>query len=229
MILVFRHGATISPGYLGELMAGLGVPVETVPLYAGARPPDHLEFSGVVSLGGVMGAYDGDRYPWLEEEKRYLRAAVAAGIPVLGVCLGCQLLADALGGRVYRAPTTEIGVLSVQLTDAGSRHPVVSQLDRPTLVWHQDTWEAPPGAELLAATDEYPHAFALGSALGVQSHPETTPEMLKEWIEGEGPAYFDRIGVDPDGLLAELEARRHDTESMAHRLFGAWLAGIGFR
>ncbi len=223
-IAVLRHGADIPAGYLGDALAAAGVAVETVPLYAGAPLPDAGDVAAVVSLGGVMGAYDTDRYPFLEAEQRFLREAVTAGLPVLGICLGCQLLAAALGGRAYRAAEIELGFVPVGLTMAGDRDPVVRELDRPTLVWHQDTWDPPPEATLLAATDFYPQAFRAGTALGIQPHPEATPAIAARWAATEGLDHFDRAGVYAGELLASMEAAAAESEAMAKRLFGAWLA-----
>ncbi len=223
-IAVLRHGADIPAGYLGDALTAAGVPVETVPLYAGAPLPEVGEVAGVVSLGGVMGAYDTDRFPFLDAEKRFLRAAVDAGVPVLGVCLGCQLLADVLGGEAYRAGAIELGYLEVRHTDAGAADPVVRELDGPTLVWHQDTWDLPPGAALLAQTDSYPQAFRLGTVVGIQPHPEATPGIAREWAATEGLDHFDRAGVDRDELLAAMDAGQAAAAAMAKRLFGAWLA-----
>ncbi len=222
-VLVLRHGADIPPGYLGDVLAASGRPVETVPLYAGARVPDGFDYSAVVSLGGVMGAYDVDRYPYLAAEKRYLADAVRRDIPVLGICLGCQLLADALGGRAYRAPAVELGFIELVLSAAGARDPVVAAFDAPTLVWHQDTWDPPPDAAVLARTDRYLQAFRSGSALGIQPHPEATPEIVKAWVEAHDGSHFDEAGIDPSDLLAAAEAARDVGAAMATRLFEAWL------
>ncbi len=223
-IAILRHGADIPAGYLGDAIAAAGVPAETVPLYAGAPLPAVGDVSAVVSLGGVMGAYETDRYPFLAAEKGFLREAVEAGVPVLGVCLGCQLLADALGGRAYRAEEIELGYMEVRRTDAGTADPVVRELDGPTLVWHQDTWDPPPGAELLAETDVYPQAFRAGTALGIQPHPEATPAIARVWAATEGLDHFDRAGVDRDDLLAALDGGEAAAAAMAKRLFGGWLA-----
>lgn len=223
-IAVLRHGPDIPAGLLGDALAAAGVPVETVPLYAGAPLPAVGECAAVVSLGGVMGAYDADRYPFLDAERRFLREAVDAGLPVLGICLGCQLLADALGGRAYRAPQIELGYLEVRRTAAGAVDPVVGELDGPTLVWHQDTWDLPPGAELLAETDAYPQAFRLGTAVGIQPHPEATPEIARRWAATEGLDHFERAGVEAERLLGAMNAGEPAAAAMAKRLFGGWLA-----
>lgn len=223
-IAVLRHNADVPSGLLGDALAEAGVPVETVPLYAGAPLPEVGECGGVVSLGGVMGAYDEGRYPFLADEKRFLQAAADRGLPVLGICLGCQLLADALGGAAYRAPRIEIGVLDVTLTERGAADPVLRELDSPTLVWHQDTWDLPPGAELLAETADYPQAFRAGRVLGIQPHPEATPEIARAWAATEGLDHFARAGLDREELLAAVDSASAGAAAMAKRLFGAWVS-----
>ena len=222
-VLVLRHGADIPAGYLGDVLADAGAPVVTASLHAGSAVPDHLDWSAVVSLGGEMGAYQEDRYPYLAAEKAFLRKAADAGLPVLGVCLGCQLLADALGGRAYRAPLVEMGVLTPELTPAGAADPVIGRLDGPVLIWHQDTWETPPGAELLARTDRHPMAFRRGSVVAMQPHPEVSPEILAGWLEIAPARHFEEAGMTPAELLAAVEGQREEGEALARRLFGAWV------
>jgi GMP synthase (glutamine-hydrolysing) len=90
-------------------------------------------------------------------------------------------------------------------------------------VWHGDTWDAPPGATLLAETDEHPHVFRVGSALGIQAHPEATPYIVARWIADHGGGDFERTGVDPGGFLADVSAGAASQRAMALRLFGAWI------
>ncbi len=201
-VALLRHGPTIGPGYLGEVLADRGIPAVTVALYSGAPLPDPEDVSAVVSLGGLMGAYEEDRYPYLTAEKAYLRGAVGAGLPVLGICLGCQLLAATLGGRAFRAASAEVAVASIELTAAGRADPVTIHLDGPVLVWHQDTWEPPSGAVVLARTDGYPQAFRLGSALGLQPHPEASPEITAEWIATGGREWLAERGFDSTPLAS---------------------------
>jgi len=222
-VLVLTHGYDIPAGYLGDVLADAAIPAETVPLDAGATIPDHVDWSAAVSLGGLMGAYEEERYPYLREEKRYLRDAVAGDMPVLGICLGCQLLADTLGGRAYRAPESEVAVDTVSLTPLGVEDPVVAALNGPTLIWHQDTWELPPDADLLAETDRCPQAFRKGSALGIQPHPEASPEIVKGWIDHGGREWLAERGYDADELLGAVESTRDTSERVGRAVFEAWV------
>lgn len=226
-VVVLQHGPQVPPGYVAAALAAAGVESEVVPLHTGAAMPSVDGWDGIVSLGGAMGAYDETKYPFLVTEKALLRDAVAAGVPVLGLCLGCQLLADALGGRAYLADAPEIIFASIPRTEAGAVDPVVGLMTDPVLSFHQDTWDLPPDATLLAATEDHPQAFRLGSALGIQSHPEASPELVAEWIVSEvGERHLAVAGVDGSELIAAMAAGRDESRAMAARVFAAWLAEV---
>jgi GMP synthase (glutamine-hydrolysing) len=223
-IVVLQHGPQVPPAYLQPALEAAGADYEVVPLHAAAPVPGLDGRDGIVSLGGAMGAYDGADYPYLITEKDLLRSAVAAGVPVLGICLGCQLLADALGGRAYRAERPEIAFTTIPLTAEGAADPVVGVMTDPALTFHQDTWDLPPGGVLLAATSAYPQAFRLGPGLGIQSHPEAPPELIAQWIVSDvGAGHLAIAGVDGHALVAAMEDARAVSEAMAARLFAAWL------
>jgi GMP synthase-like glutamine amidotransferase len=137
--------------------------------------PSLDELAGLVVLGGPMGVGDVEQHPYLAGEIDLLAAAVAADVPVLGVCLGAQLLACALGGTVGPAGVAEVGIGNVALTPAGERDGVLGPSGRvvPVLHWHEDTFTIPPGAESLASSDRCVNqAFRVGRAYGLQFHAE---------------------------------------------------------
>jgi len=185
-VLVLQHAPWERPGLIAQVLAddAPGVPVltRTVVSDAAAELPAATDLAAIVVMGGPMNADDDARYPGLATERRLLADAVAADVPVLGVCLGMQLLARALGAAVHRGHGTELGFAPVTV---GAPDPVLSPLGpRPTVLhWHSDAADLPFGATLLAATTTTPvQAFRAGSALGLQFHLEMTDTLLAEWL-----------------------------------------------
>ena len=180
----------------------------------------------VVLLGGYMSAYEEDRFPWLADEKAYARKAVERGIPVLGICLGAQLLADALGGRAYRADRPEVGVVPLFFTPEGRTDPVVGPLPPKVFAFHQDTFDLPPDAVLLARSDRFDHIFRVGSALALQFHPETPTDLALSWGEEAADSILAPAGVSLDDYTTMM--RQHDAQLAvaADGLFSRWLAGL---
>lgn len=224
-VLVLRHGDDIPLGILGEVLEERRVAVDEVWLHAGQTIPPLEGYDGLVVLGGEMGAYDEERFPWLVDEKAAIRRAHGAGLPTFGICLGSQLIADALGGSAYLADSPpEIGVVEPALTVEAAEDPVLRHLDRPVVAFHQDTWDPPPGATVLARSDTYNHAFRLGSAVAVQSHPEATTGIVEEWTTHDGArALMDRAGIDGEELLHTIRRSEPIRREMSRRLFNAWV------
>jgi GMP synthase-like glutamine amidotransferase len=173
------------PGLLGPVLEDAGLHTVVVRLDRGQElpPPDGL--GGVVVMGGAMGVHDTEEFPWLEDERRWIAAAVAADVPVLGVCLGAQQLAAALGATVRTGPAPEIGVGAVSLTPEGRADPVLGPEGEDVAVihWHGDTFDIPAGAVRLATGDRYPNqAFRYGRAVyGLQFHIEVDDAMAEAW------------------------------------------------
>lgn len=224
-LYILENDPIVPAGYLGDLLRDRATPSATIQLHAGDRLPELEQAAAVVLLGGTMGVYDERQYPYLTEEKAFVGAAVAAGIPTLGICLGCQLLAEALGGRAYLAPRVECRFDALDLTSAGSGDSIMASFRKAAVLsWHQDTWDLPPGAELLARSPEYPQAFRLGSALGIQPHPEATPEIVAGWASSPvGAAMLRSVGVAPEELVATLSTNRQESEKTARSFFAGWL------
>lgn len=186
--VAIQHVPFEGPGAIAAEAARRGTALEICHLYAGAALPDPLSLGGLVVMGGPMGVSDTAAHPWLAEELRLIGAAHAAGVPLLGVCLGAQLLAAALGARVYPGPTPEIGPGTVALSDAGRRDPVLGatgQVALPVVHWHGETFDLPSGATHLAASDLYPNqAFrADAHAYGLQFHVEVDEVLAEGWRE----------------------------------------------
>src|SRR5215831_8895799 len=158
---VLQHIRCEPPGLFSGPLRDRGYVVETVELDEGGRLPDWREAGLVLAMGGPMGAYDEAAHPWLAAEKRWIAAAVGAGTPYLGVCLGSQLLAASLGAEVRPGDTPEVGVLPVEVTAAGRADPVFGVLGGsfPALQWHGDTFAIPAGAVHLARSSALFHAW----------------------------------------------------------------------
>lgn len=220
-IAVVHHERDSSVGRLGPHLAQHQT--IDVPAWEGAFP---AEVDAAIITGGVMGAYDTADHPWLAEEKRWIAGLVEADLPVLGICLGCQLLADSLGGRAYLADLPEVGVIGIHYTTAGANHPIVSLLGERALFVHQDTFELPPGATLLASTAAYPAAFELGSALALQPHPETPAVEAESWADAEDFHLLERAGLPREEYSAQLAAHEDYADAVAEELFGAWFSKL---
>lgn len=185
-VLILQHHPEEGPGSLGEFLLGKGADLATVHAYKGEQPPAGPEgFAALVSMGGPMNVYEEDKYPWLAPENRLLAKSAHAGLPILGICLGAQLLAKALEAKVVRSPQEEIGWYDAELTAVAEADPLLAGVAPkvPVMQWHGDMFQVPEGGRLLATGQPCPHqAFGWKNAYGLQFHVEVTPEILKAWF-----------------------------------------------
>ncbi|GIG29952.1 type 1 glutamine amidotransferase [Cellulomonas marina] len=218
-VLVLTHAPHEGPGMISRALDGIPYGVRTVLDVAEPRLPSVADLGGLVVMGGAVDADDERNHPGLAAERRLVAAAVEADVPVLGVCLGMQVLALALGARLHRRHGTEIGFAPV---DVVADDPVLAPLGpRPIVLhWHDDAVDLPPGATLLASTPATPvQAFRAGSAVGLQFHLEVEPSMLDLWL-----------GVPDMGGLLDDEVRdgvRGDGARHLPDLVPAAVAGLG--
>jgi len=180
-----QHAPHEGPGLVAPALAAAGIGLDVVRLDRGDDLPALDDLGGVVSRGGAMGVHDEAEFAWLAPERRWLAAAVEAGLAVLGVCLGAQQLAAALGAEVVTGPAPEVGTGEVTLTPEGLDDPVLGP-DGPRLAavhWHGDTFAIPDGAVRLASSDRYSNqAFRYGDrAYGLQFHVEVDRELADLW------------------------------------------------
>lgn len=185
----------------------------------------------LIILGGPIGAYEDDRYPFLKKELALLEQRLATDRPTLGVCLGGQLMARALGARVFPGPAKEIGWGRVELTDEGrasSLRPLAEE-NAEVLHWHGDTFDLPDNAVRLASTAAYENqAFAFGkSNLGLQFHLEVDARRLEEWYVGHA-VELAAAQVSIDSLRKKAAAVEERVPSQAERVFKGWLRQLSF-
>jgi GMP synthase-like glutamine amidotransferase len=216
--LIVQHEEPTPPGLVGQWLEEHAAEVDVLRIDIDDRQPDPEAYDLLVSLGAEFAAYDDSR-PIVTGEARLMRRAVDADVPVLGVCFGGQMLARVLGGEVYRAPASEIGWLPVR-----TRDPELVP-EGPWFQWHFDTFTTPPGATLIAESDLGPQAFVAGRSLGLQFHPEVTPEIMDEWVRTYRHELDDE-GVDPDALLAETKRRADECRRTSMRLLERYLDGV---
>ena len=222
-VLVFIHAPWETPALIDTALAGIPSVRRTVLEERSPELPRVNELGGLVVMGGPQDANDDVRYPGLRAERQLLAEAVEADVPVLGVCLGMQLLGLALGAQLHLQHGREIGFAPVQLTEQAEVDPVLGPLARagaPTVLhWHSDAVELPRGVTLLGSTPRTPvQAFRIGSALGTQFHPEADAALLETWLAT--PAM---VGTLP---AEQIESIRADSSLHLPRLRNAALQGF---
>ena len=182
---ILQHVEWEGPGLIADELAARGRGYRVYRQDRDDGLPDADHFVGLVVMGGPMGVNDGAQYPHLDQERELMRSAVARGVPVLGVCLGAQLLAAALGATVAPGEEAEVGEGEVTLTEEGQRDAVLGGAGEhlPVVHWHQDTFQLPSGAVLLASSGKFPHqAFRSGgTAYGLQFHCELNAGLTAAW------------------------------------------------
>ncbi len=213
--LVIEHEPDVSAGLVDEWLLARGAAADLHRIATDDRDPDPGAYDLIVALGSEAAAFD-DAVPWIAREQRLLREAFDTDVPVLGICFGSQSLARALGGRALRAERSEIGWIEIESSDP-SLVPA-----GPWLQWHHDTFTPPAGATVLARSPAGPQAYTIGRSLGVQFHPEVTPEIVADWIAGSRDE-LDREHVDADRMLADARALDAENRARAIGLFDAFL------
>jgi GMP synthase (glutamine-hydrolysing) len=198
--VIYVHEPHVPPLYLAEALKQAGF---SLTLRLRETRPEDVEAPLLVVMGGSMGVYEADAHPFLKDAMRVMEARLAAGRPMVGVCLGSQLLASVAGSRVYPGKAgLELGVEPIRWSEAGRKDPALGALAREcsedgmrVTQWHGDTFDPVPGAALLASSSRYAwQAYRLGTSYGLQFHPELDEATLLQWAR-TWPQQMERAGV----------------------------------
>jgi GMP synthase (glutamine-hydrolysing) len=222
-VLSVTHGPSVGGGVFDETIEREGHELERWVVPVGDEPPAASRHDAVLVFGGAMHPDEDGSHPWLAPEVDFLRQALARATPVLGVCLGAQLLARAAGAWVGPARAPEIGWLEVELTAAGREDPVLGTLPARmhAFQWHHYTFAVPEGAAELASSPVATQAFVLeGRAWGIQFHAEVTRPMIEAWIAEDA----DELSMPPAELLAQTNERIGGWNELGRGLCRAFLA-----
>jgi GMP synthase (glutamine-hydrolysing) len=226
-VLVVQHEPSENLGALAPALAAAGLEQRVVRPFLGEPIPQSLAGArGLVVLGGGMSAVPPRTLRHLDDEIALLRGVAEARAPVLGLCLGSQLLAAALGGTVSRAPAKELGFLRVRLNPAAREDALFAEVPTSFVAfhWHEDVFTLPPGAIALARSTAAPlQAFRAGTAWGIQFHPEVTPEILAAML-ASAETEVHAAGADPDQLLEAAARELPRMDAWRAPLFARWTA-----
>jgi len=210
-VLVFQHDPFEDLGFFGEVLEKQGADYRVVRLFHGEMPAEEWEHvRALIILGGPMNVDEEDGFPFLRWEKRIIRAAIDEAVPILGICLGAQLIATTLGTPVFHGPVREIGWSPISITPHGQVDSLLGYLPENATVfqWHGDGFDLPAGAIRLASSAHYgTQAFRLGKTIyGLQFHLEVTPRMIERWIEERSKDLALAPYVLPEKILADTQS-----------------------
>jgi len=226
--LAVRHVAFEDLGLLGPLVSARGYEVRYHA--AGIEPFDAATLGApdlVIVLGGPIGVYERATYPFIADEIAAIAARIAANKPILGICLGAQMMAAALGARVAPSPAKEIGYASLTLTEAGQASILAPLANSPVLHWHGDNCDLPAGCQRLAWTAHCPvQAFArTPTQLALQFHLETEPARFEAWLVGH-TVELGKAGIDPRKLREEARTLGPALREVGRTVLAAWLDSL---
>lgn len=232
-IAIFRHSSSEGPGYFATYLERKSLPWKLIALDSGEPVPKKVrDHSGLAFMGGPMSA--NDPLPWVAPILEFIREAARNDVPVIGHCLGGQLMSKAFGGSVGRNPVKEIGWGEVRVADNalavdwfGGVEPFLS------FHWHGETFTIPPGGTRIAASNHCANqGFVLGKHLGLQCHVEMTPEMIRSWYAGGRDEIDEAHGPavqTPEEMEVDIEVRIANLNHVADRLYDKWVGGLDKR
>lgn len=229
-IAIFRHIAIEGPGHFATFLDRHSLPWQLIAIDQDMPLPDTAEaFSGLVFMGGPMSV--NDDLPWIAQELALIREAAAVDIPVLGHCLGSQLIAKAMGARVTRNPVKEIGWGSVTVSESSQARAWFGDLEGFTAFhWHGETFDLPCGAENILHSRHCAHqGFVLGKHLALQCHVEMTEEMIRQWCAAGADeiARSDSPAVQSNAMIqAQTPNHLAPMQAVAEQLYTRWIQGL---
>ncbi len=229
-IAIFRHAATEGPGYLAEFLNQRQIPWQLIRIDAGdAVPQNASAYSGLVFMGGPMSV--NDDLPWIAPALALIRDAVARDIPLLGHCLGGQLISKALGGTVTRNPVKEIGWSEVAVSDNDIARNWFGEIKKfQAFHWHGETFTLPKGATHLLSSAHYANqAYAIGKHLALQCHVEMTAEMIAVWCAvgaSEIAASSSPAVQSANEMRQQMNGKLPRLNSVADQLYSHWVRGL---
>ena len=229
-IAIFRHSSTEGPGYFATYLERKSLAWKLVALDSGEPVPKKArDYAGLAFMGGPMSA--NDPLPWVAQVLEFIREAVRKDVPVIGHCLGGQLMSKALGGSVGPNPVKEIGWGEVRIADNSIAHEWFGGVEPFTSFhWHGETFTIPPGGTRIASSSHCANqGFVIGKHLGMQCHVEMTPEMIRTWYTGGRDEIDSCVGPGvqkPEEMEVDMDARIASLNHVADRLYDKWISGL---
>jgi len=226
-IRIFRHVACEGPGYLGVFLEKQNIPFEVVCIDEGVEVPDDLDtISGLVFMGGGMNVTD--PLQWIKDEQALIRKAIESNVPIMGICLGAQMISAAMGGRITSEPGMEIGWHRVTAVAEHKSNAWLKDLPDELLPfhWHADTFSIPQGAVPLFNSEcRQNQAFAFKNCIALQFHLEMTVDMVKEWVQqfGSDLDYGPPCAQTRDDILYKLDEKVLALNKWADIIFSKWI------
>jgi len=230
-VLVFQHDPFEDLGFFAEVLEKKRASYRVIQLFHGEMPAEEWErIQALIILGGTMSVNDEEEYPFLRWEKRIIRAAIDEAVPILGVCLGAQLIANTLGTVVYHGRVKEIGWSPVSITPHGQVDSLLGYLPETATVfqWHGDGFDLPAGAIRLASSVNYENqAFRLGRNIyGLQFHLEVTPRMVARWVDERSKDLAQAPYILPDKILADTQSYAPALEYYGERFLSEFIRRV---